>query len=106
MILTKIRHEHEKVGATRKVRAMKKRRSRSLSPMTYDKNGKHARHERLWREERKRFPLVIPEIPVGFLYRASELTDLPGVELISGDFVDPHNHLVGMQEWRDNMHEG
>jgi hypothetical protein len=51
-----IRFEHEKVGATRKVRSIKHRRSRlpyDLS-LTYDKRGKFRRHHELWKAVQKR----------------------------------------------------
>jgi hypothetical protein len=44
---------HERTGPTRKVRALKHRRSRSLQPMTPDHHGKHKRREKAWRKEQR-----------------------------------------------------
>lgn len=56
MIAIKRRNEHERVKLTRKVRALKHRRSRStwFNAVTYDKKGRHARREAAWRRECRR----------------------------------------------------
>jgi hypothetical protein len=52
--IIKRRNEHERTGSTKKVRALKHRRSRSTHKLTWDHHGKHARREAAWKRERRR----------------------------------------------------
>jgi hypothetical protein len=79
MKIIKRRHEHERVKSTKKVRALKHRRSRSTHwrAMTPDNHGKHAHRHAVWRKESRRLRAAKRHAQrrAAALSRASRLAD-------------------------------
>lgn len=60
--MKQLRYEHERTGKTGKVRHLKKRRSRTPYPMTYDHHGKHMRRMAAWKKNKR---VIGPRIKAG-----------------------------------------